>query len=306
MITSIETNDDYRDAVTTRFKKALVRLYQGHLVSQKLSHTDHDPDTAPVLTAEQRREIRNRLTLAKELASTLLSGEVEVHPQIAAAVENLSANIVAKYGLHNFSIIVMGSHATGAYATRQLFGTQVQSDLDWGIVCDRSTVSAQIIEEIMEYANDFFQKQQYFLDHPVKMCAVVNPKEFLHNNLSSAHELALDILLMEARRRISDTWCFSLINYFSPSFPAEVNQRNSQIILDALKLVYRKNVRAWEFITDKLLEIYSQKHSLKRKHLFSADNRVKSDFKRFQVSELSEEALTFSFEDTLRSTARDA
>lgn len=239
-------------------------------------------------------------------------------------IQEVATDVYHKFVADRFedgAVVVFGSNAHGGIRIREALsqitgipitaGGHNNTDFDWGIVSNDVTQDSQIqtrhdimIEscaEIPEIAAKYGLNPYHFV-----VCGKHNPanNECIATNLANTED---------AKALLKKGLWKTILIYFQPSIPEEINERNSELILQGLRELYTENSHEWQVAVDGLIKEWKGIHFIKRKHLSASFihkifpfirkvSKRDSDLAN-QVELLSRELISLPFERLILSTA---
>ncbi len=202
------------------------------------------------------------------------------------------------------AIVLLGSSAHGGAFVREAVKADAdEHDLDWGIVVKGSVEATKIIA-LYDKAVGLLPKigKNYGKEDDYQSCWLYNPKMYFVKKLTSLDQ-AMELL---SRSKNSDDFVSNRIPlYFSPSIPENVNIDNRNLILESLKVMYKKDKAGWKFLISEISSHHNNNHHLKTKHFISENSRTNRDIKiRDRVVSQSRDVMTKTMHELLKSTAK--
>lgn len=224
------------------------------------------------------------------LLDKLMHSEFLIEPRWAKISEDLAHELQLEFSeFTNIAVIPMGSAIHGGAFLRQVtqHSTPGQvGDFDWGLATDQDIAfDDPILSKINTLAKRAVPQlaQEAGVEKNMESCSRHNAKYFRVKNLESVEE-AYDHLLKTADNYIPDQDPFFQI--FQPSFPAEVNQRNQEMFLEALRQLAKQDSDLWEVVAENLVQAWERVHRIHGKHLIDQNSSDKAAVKK--ANELAE------------------
>lgn len=241
-----------------------------------------------------------------------------VEPNTDRLLNSLIWELREKLNRQDLTIVLLGSAAVGGKTIKNiLVGEKVgDNELDYALLtdtlvssADATTIHAQFEALLVPTAREL----NLLRPDSYRACGTHNAIYERYVNAHDPQVLAEEInqAIDENRKLVEDGLLdFSeildeisryLIIYFQPSYPAEVNQNNIQVVLDALSLINQANPNNFQIIKQDLLREWQKNHRLKEKHLTGkkawTDDRTAKFVKN--VGESSSQAMSQPLENLL-------
>lgn len=264
---------------------------------------------ALVLNLEQRRAIRQELQRAETLCQRLIEDELLIDEDFAELADSLGKQLREKFDLPGLALVLIGSGVHGGLQLRKLFSTEGSSDFDWGVVSDRDFADIKLddpnsLDHIVEFVKMGVKAYAAVKDRELHSCESMNGFEVHEQNILSVQDLLSSILKMKPHEYA--TLSTQLVFYFQPSFPAEINQRNQEFILNTLRILANADHRKWSTLVSSMVESWKGLHLVKRKHVGRSNYKINSDElenkKHADLKISSAEAMSQRFREMLDTT----
>lgn len=232
---------------------------------------------------------------------------VNVDPKMAALAAKISESVLLKFPDVK-AIVLMSSAVHGGQKMRNITaGGQAGKDFDWGIITAQEWVDYKPRAVIVDYVRDCLKesKIEFNLSQDYSSCWYLNGKNFFATHLND----------IEGARQtmgknlggINDI--SSIILYFHPSFPPEINEANREHILNALKEIDQEDQAKWRHIVQALLQYWTRIHEIGPQHLGPrVAKRLPTDkeFSRQErIAEKSSRVMSEPFKKMLESTGEE-
>lgn len=263
-------------------------------------------DKVPAISQEQRKHIVIELSKAEELARRLISEDLLINEQSAELAETLGEQLNEKFDIPGLAIVLMGSGVHGGRQVRELFGTEDESDFDWGLVSDidlrsRNVSEGNSLTDIYGFVTEAVKAYAGEGNNNFYSCVATNGLEQYEVNIESVKSLLSTVLKLRVPELIP--FAVQLAYYFQPSFPAEINQRNQRYVLGTLQILSNAEPFKWRILVEGMIESWQSFHLVKLKHV---GNQEKIDAletsRRHEPLKSSPEAMSQRFRKILEAT----
>lgn len=264
---------------------------------------------------KQRARLFSRSEELRSIMDQLINSEMIVSEQRARVAEALSEKLRQKYGgkffgMKNLSVILIGSGIHGGSAVRQLTENYDETDLDWGMITDsRSIFSDQKRENMFDYAEQFVPGLgvRVGIGRDLHSCHTYNPTRVFGQNFSSEQQCFQQLQKIAVGGQFLDENDMVMLA-FTPSFPAETNEKNRMHVLSGLRSLYGESPDQWRKVVDDMVDWWKLSHRLKEKHIMVPAQKKYSRSHRLadEVASASEDLMEKGFRALLESTASTA
>lgn len=241
-----------------------------------------------------KKEIDKWRSDARQIADLLTSHEFVIHP----TVEKIGADIYAELqkdqylkDLPHSGIILLGSSIDGALV-RDLFALATHNrphvspieDLDFGIIVDKKvptsdTEKTGALRELMRNVPYIARRHKFGGSYgsahaksgvsstgPIFVDEQASPLTVQLVNLKDAH----DAYMLLQKESLTEEDYMYISQYFYPSIPKELNEKNRAHMFEALRRISRENHKKWKELTDNITLTTGRLRVLKPKY-FLAD-----------------------------------
>ncbi len=241
------------------------------------------------------------------LANRYLSIELRAQKDVCLVLEELATYLREQFPQAQYlAIILLGSHAVRTSDIRAFFTNELRGDLDWGLLCSVDLDGDDIAQIIEKAKQKLFQLvEENRMHSSFSSCAFTNPKENVWKNLSDATDARDYLLSMISENHQSKPSLFRCgVAYFFPSFPRENNEKNKQLIIEALEKFSVDDHESCERIVHALLREWERTISAKPKHFASylTFNQSHDEKLRVQAANLLSNLMKDAFSKLLMAT----
>lgn len=159
---------------------------------------------------------------------------------------------------------------------RRATHSQTERDLDWGVIGD-DRLDSEGVKDVVMHVKGMLPEliKKYNLPPDFHSCVVINPEKFNTFDIADATE-AEEILQEEFLNEIS--------LYLHPSFPAEINERNRELIFQGFRSLATKDNEQWLTMVSKIIQYWQQIHMLREKHFTIATREKDTELLQKVVS----------------------
>lgn len=197
-----------------------------------------------------------KVEAAEEIARRLINEEFVVHEEIVPVVEEMQAKLEERFPNEGISLLLLGSSLRGGAEVRKVMGTRV-GDVDLGMLS-----SDELLPDMRRKIEEIITEHLVEKGVDLELCDYVRPSRFNAVNLRDVED---------AKSKLNDFFESDLMLFFVPSFPAETNEKNRQFLFEALAEVSIEDPNQWENIYENLVELWTDDHTVKAKHLWSPE-----------------------------------
>ena len=234
----------------------------------------------------------DQLTLHEGLDKYTEVVQLLVHPDVGKITSTLYNELKDDFenlGMQNVALVLVGSGSFGGMLIREVAGTLHQNsekaqDIDIQLICDNGMETSDETLEILQQKIDAVMKTPEAHNLPVgykldllnkgfKDGEIVQSVARPQSNITTltpptiiASENPVDGLL---KRLATPDHLFSLqatSQYFYPSIPAEINQRNRQLFMEGMQRLSVESPKEWRVVRNLLTNNLSKISPIKSKY----------------------------------------
>lgn len=283
----------FKDAFETLFTSYIESARKKTAVEVVKTNNDANTKLDTAMSAKNPRFLANELMNFGSLS-----------PEMQEIGYDLS-RIIRKEFFFIKAVVILGSNYHGGYMVRELLGSTVKSDFDWGVIFDESR----------------FNREQKSDDIPVVMSKVTQSgKVFLKScGLTSCYQVNPEAWVCRAPLILDSQHAQGILNgvakddkyelkramlYLHGSFPHFINEDNRKFIFEALATLSQTNHEQWENVVFNLTKQWREISSIKDKHLKFEDMDEKQAHQSNTISNASEFLMSGIMEKILSKTDR--
>jgi len=261
--------------VYPEIKEQLRRLYRRRKIAEELRIVQNGKKRSPREIIENTKKADS--IIFEDVIADLSSKEFFVHEKLQRLAIELQVELQKKFPeFDNLSVIIMGSAINPTGMIKKLFnGELIPHDLDWGITYDSPSLSPEeqrvLRGKMVNYANILIPTlgEKYGLPN-IQGCDSINPAyqvyltpEFYVYNFKSIDEAYKYI---KDKDGIGSLKKDPIFLYFLPSIPPNLNQRNKEFLLLALKRLSLNNYELYKLTIDNLITYWEDLREISIKH----------------------------------------
>lgn len=219
--------------------------------------------------------------------------------------------------LKNPAVMIRGSGVKGGAAFSQMLaaGKPQGGDIDWGISYDslRGDPHALPDQLLAEKAAEAAWIALDMADPPFsqKLCDMVNPVAMTQTlfipNLSDINDALRLINSPLAEIHFVEQVAPKIALFFAPSIPCEVNERNRELILDALRAIAQNGTKPgtlWSKVSNRVIRAVSASRGFKPKHFATGSHSPRTNAIGDSLAKTPAEAQLRGLVSLIRSTGR--
>lgn len=188
-------------------------------------------------------------------------------------------------------------------------GTMGEADLDWSVITDAGDLTEEDITNIMEEARTNLPQLavKNGLSSNFYSCPMNNPSHSIRPHALTEPSEVLSMI------NGSEDYSRVFMMYLLPSFPPQVNERNRDLLKQALSELYTQDKEKWQTVVANLLTKWKAIHHLKPEYFSrtfaknKAPTGLSSEEQELQSAVVvhSAEKMAGPMEEFLKSTSKD-
>lgn len=289
--------EDQNSEFSGNLQRIANREYAGQALSKGASLVE------AAHSARDKSQLKNNAEDIRILADEL----IKIEPKRFEVAVNLQKKLAEKFpDVPGITVVPGGSAVRGGGIVREMLENELDkvTDLDWAMTADID-VSRDTRKAISDYAREQIPLIAHELNLPGMIgSSYINSENFFAKNIESVDE-AKKILLDKFNDQEFewDPWTDETVIYLSASTPAETNDKNRKLILEALGEISIEDHDVWKWVTDNILDSYKQLFQIKQKHLDTQyANKPKDEELKRSVRESGKEVLMEKLRRTILET----
>lgn len=254
-------------------------------------------------------DLRSKLTNNKDIVehSTFISAiDKEIlnpNLDVFALSQGIFESLKDNFNIPGLSLVIMGSNVHGGAELRKIVKSAESPDFDYTLTSNDNTILENNLGSIKEFIKVFVRdhSKEFGLPDDFEVCEYYDARRTIQNikNPDEANRIIFDSMSKDKDKDTS-----SILLYFYPSVPPEINHKNQQYLLEELRNIHKTQPDYWEKISLELISKWKKFHQLKYKHFGKvatpADYRLVS-----KITGISSEEMAQPFIDLIDSTKLD-